>query len=55
MQLKIPEVNLLPYHNLGASKYDQLGKEYALKDVKMMSKSELKHYENYRRSSRGNG
>lgn len=47
LQLKIPEVNLLPYHNLGASKYDQLGKEYTLKDVKMMSKSELKHYENY--------
>mgnify|MGYP000871074136 CR=1 FL=1 len=43
--LHIPEVNLLPYHNLGENKYEQLGREYVLKGTKMMSKADLKHFE----------
>lgn len=30
----INRINILPYHNLGQSKYDKLGKEYKLKDTK---------------------
>ncbi|AWI04894.1 glycyl-radical enzyme activating protein [Clostridium drakei] len=30
----ISRINILPYHNLGQSKYDKLGKEYKLKDTK---------------------
>jgi len=30
----IQEVHLLPYHPLGASKYDRLGRKYQLKNIK---------------------
>ena len=35
------EVNLLPFHRLGTSKYEQLGKEYLYKDVKPPSREKL--------------
>lgn len=38
------EVNLLPYHNLGKSKWDKMHKKYELSDLKMMDKSQLSEY-----------
>jgi len=35
------EVNLLPFHRLGVSKYDQLGLDYAYKDVRPHSVEKL--------------
>ena len=32
-----PEVNILPYHNLGTSKYGMVGLDYELKELKMLS------------------
>jgi pyruvate formate lyase activating enzyme len=38
---EIQEVHLLPYHRLGESKYDRLGKDYRLKGVKPLDKESL--------------
>lgn len=35
----IEEVNLLPYHRLGESKYEQLGREYKLKDLEPLDEN----------------
>lgn len=32
-----PEVNILPYHNLGTSKYSMIGLDYELNELKMLS------------------
>jgi len=37
---KLVRMELLPYHNLGEGKYDWVGKEYLLKDMKTYSKEE---------------
>ena len=41
---KIKEVNLLPYHNLGKSKYEHLGLTYPMGDIPMLKKEELLKY-----------
>ena len=46
-ELKVSQIHLLPYHTLGVSKYDQLGKEYDLKGFKMLSKEDLKNLVDY--------
>jgi pyruvate formate lyase activating enzyme len=33
MENNISKINLLPYHNLGLVKYEQLGVEYGLKEI----------------------
>ena len=38
----VESVELLPYHDMGVVKYDMLGIDYPLKNVKQMSKEELK-------------
>ncbi len=38
----IREMNLLPYHNYGMGKYDQLSREYQLSGIPTMEKKELK-------------
>lgn len=43
-EYSINTVNLLPYHTLGIAKYEQLGREYALKHLTSMAKDELKEY-----------
>ena len=35
-----PEINLLPYHNLGETKYIMVGQQYSLKDNKMLLPSD---------------
>lgn len=35
-----PEINILPYHNLGENKYEMIGEEYGIKDMKMVGKSD---------------
>ncbi|MDY6973864.1 MAG: glycyl-radical enzyme activating protein [Thermodesulfobacteriota bacterium] len=40
-EIGINEVNLLPYHGMGASKYDKLGMNYRLKHVPMPSKESM--------------
>ena len=37
------EVNLLPFHRLGVSKYEQLGMDYAYKDTQAPSAEKLNH------------
>jgi len=39
--IKVEEVNLLPFHRLGASKYEQLDREYAYKETKPPSREKL--------------
>jgi pyruvate formate lyase activating enzyme len=39
----IPEINLLPYHNLGQPKYEWLDQEYPLKDIETSNKESLTH------------
>lgn len=46
-KLKVSQIHLLPYHTLGVSKYNQLGKEYDLKGFKMLSKEDLKNLVDY--------
>ncbi len=43
--LKLQEVNLLPIHHLGRSKYEQLGVEYEYSHLPMVSKEELISYQ----------
>ena len=40
----IEEVNLLPFHTLGANKWVQIQKEYAYKEKKMLDRKELESY-----------
>lgn len=40
---KIKRIEIMPYHRLGAAKYEGLGLEYQLKDVLPVEKKELKH------------
>lgn len=40
----IDEVNLLPYHSLGKSKWDKMHKDYAYSNLKMMDKKVLMEY-----------
>lgn len=41
----IKTVHLLPYHTLGLSKYEQLGREYTLSCRSLMKKEELSQYQ----------
>jgi pyruvate formate lyase activating enzyme len=43
-RLGISEIDLLPYHTLGVSKYRQLGVEYQYPVTKMMNKKELQRF-----------
>ncbi|MDT2599980.1 glycyl-radical enzyme activating protein [Enterococcus hulanensis] len=38
---KIGEVHLLPFHQYGSSKYDYLGREYRMKDVQTLTRTEI--------------
>lgn len=40
----VKEMDLLPYHSLGKSKWDKMHKKYMYSDLKMMDKSELLDY-----------
>ena len=44
--LGIRSVDLLPYHGMGAIKYDKLGLTYKLKDLKASSKEEMEEIQN---------
>ncbi|MEA5003210.1 MAG: glycyl-radical enzyme activating protein [Christensenella sp.] len=44
-QYGVKTVHLLPYHTLGRRKYEQLGWEYTMDGDKMISKEELKPYQ----------
>ncbi len=42
-KIGVKEIHLLPYHRLGESKYERLGRKYELKDIKVPSKEYLEH------------
>ena len=44
------ELNLLPYHRYGVSKYDWLGMKYELQEVAVPSRERLEELSNYFRS-----
>ncbi|USD67226.1 [formate-C-acetyltransferase]-activating enzyme [Vibrio sp. SCSIO 43136] len=46
-QFEIEEIHLLPFHQFGANKYQSLGMEYLLKDVKVPSKTEIEAIKNH--------
>lgn len=39
--IKVEQINLLPYHNTGSSKYDRIGKKYEGQEFKVPSKSKM--------------
>ncbi|OUP01291.1 radical SAM protein [Drancourtella sp. An210] len=43
-KIRTPQVNLLPYHNTGSSKYERLGTEYEGKNLSAPSKEEMEHF-----------
>lgn len=50
VQRNITRVDLLPYHSLGRNKYSELGLEYSLADISMISKEELVPFYNLGKS-----
>ena len=42
---KIDRFEILPYHTLGVGKYEELNREYSLKDIPEMDKNKAKEYE----------
>lgn len=44
---RVTKFEVLPYHTLGVKKYNELGIEYRLKDVKPMDKDKALKFENY--------
>ena len=40
---KVDEINLMPYHNFGESKYNSLGKHYQLEGIKSLERKALSH------------
>ena len=51
LRLKIKKIRLLPYHNLGQSKYEMLGKKYQIGNIKEIEDKRLeeikKKFDNY--------
>ncbi|KRN27966.1 formate acetyltransferase activating enzyme [Lactobacillus selangorensis] len=45
-QMGIDKVELLPFHQFGLKKYQNLHREYALKDVKQLTADDLEDYKN---------
>lgn len=45
LKIGLPEVQLLPFHQFGERKYELLGKDYSLKDVKALYPEDLKDYQ----------
>lgn len=43
---RVSRLHLLPYHNYGQNKYDQLNKAYAFSDVRAPSKNQMEHFKN---------
>ncbi|MCR5150728.1 MAG: glycyl-radical enzyme activating protein [Clostridiales bacterium] len=41
LSLKVKEIDLLPFHRLGASKYEAMGKQYLYRDTPVLSKNEI--------------
>ena len=46
-QCNLKEIHILPYHNYGMSKYEGLGKNYELKDVKIPQKDTMEKVKKY--------
>ncbi|TLQ50439.1 glycyl-radical enzyme activating protein [Lacticaseibacillus casei] len=44
-RIHVPEVELLPFHQFGLKKYEDLHREYALKDVKQLQTSDLESFQ----------
>lgn len=42
--IRAAQINLLPYHNTGSSKYSRLGEDYKGKDLTAPSKEEMEHF-----------
>lgn len=45
-ETKVKQVQLLPFHTLGAKKYELLGKEYLYKEYSSLSRDDLEEYKN---------
>lgn len=40
----VKEIHLLPYHNFGEGKYEGLGRDYSLKNVKKLPDGKIEHF-----------
>jgi len=40
-ELGVPKIDLIPYHKLGVGKYERLGREYSLADLKLLEKDQV--------------
>ena len=47
---KIDRFEILPYHRMAIEKYENLNREYALKDIPEMDKDKAKEFENILKS-----
>lgn len=45
-EMNVKHVQILPFHSLGAKKYEFLGKEYMYKDYSSLQKDDLEEYKN---------
>jgi len=43
----IQRVEIMPYHRLGKSKYEGLGRDYRLKELKAVNKKEIDYLKNF--------
>ena len=42
--IRVAQVNLLPYHDTGSGKYRRIGKEYEGKELHAPSQEEMEHF-----------
>jgi len=43
-EIKVNNINILPYHNFGESKYINLGREYKIKNISLLEKNDLESF-----------
>jgi len=45
--MNLKEIHILPYHNYGMSKYEQLNRKYDLEDIEIPKKEKIEEIKRY--------